>query len=254
MSKLPAETPFTNTADHNVHIGGIVIKPGHSRMVPTTQHPDYHTIVKTAQSAPTPADVKRAADLKKLLDTRTPGAAVKAIGEATDFSDGDLEQLAQLESTGANRKQVLQHLEVLKLNRAKDQDHDGEGILAMLSGENVAAGIEASDILSIADLDALEKAEQSGDKRQDVLLAIQGKRTALSTAAYKELLSQPDAAKAITEATDLSTEDLKALEDLEFGAEEPRDEVVKAIEAKRATVKSGGGLLARAKRALAGKS
>ncbi len=252
MSKLPAETPFTNTAKHNVHIGGIVIKPGHSRMVPTTQHPDYHELVKAAQSAPTPADVARTADLKKLLDTRTPGAAVKAIGEGADLSDADLAQLTELETAGANRKQVLQHLEVLNLNRAKD--HDGEGILAMLSGENVAAGIEASDILTLADLDELDKAEQSGDKRQDVLLAIQSRRTALSTAAYKEILASQDPVKAIADATDLSIEDLKALEDLEIGSDEPREHVVKVIEAKRAHVKSGGGLLSRAKRALGGKS
>lgn len=243
MSKLPAEMPYKNTKSHNVHIGGRVIQPGHSRMVPTIQHPDYHKLVKSipAQAAED-AQLKR---LTELLKLKAPDVLSAIEAKPESFTDADLEKLQEIERGAKQpRKGLLSGIEETLLERARE--HDGEGIIAMLAGENVAAGIEASDVLTPEDLQTLEKAENKGQKRQDVLLAIEAKMFAITQAHYAEILAKPDAAKAILETKELGLEDLRSLESQEYKRENPREDVVAAIETRlKDTKESGGGIFAR---------
>lgn len=243
MNKLPAETPFTNNAKHNVHIGGIVIKPGHSRMVPTRLHPDYFKLAKAipAQAAED-AQLKR---LTELLKLKAPEVLAAIEEKPETFTDADLEKLQELERGAKQpRKGLLSGIEETLLERARE--HDGAGILGMLAGENVAAGIEASDILTPEDLQILEKGENEGQKRQDVLLAIEAKMFAITQAHYAEILAKPDAAKVILDSKDLGLEDLRSLESQEYKRENPREDVVAAIEQRlKDTKESGGGIFAR---------
>ncbi len=240
------ELPYTNSGKTDAHIGGKVIKPGHTRMVDASMHPDYHKLVGAAASAPATAGEKRTTELKELLATKGGAAAVlKLVGDGAGFGDADLAELKALESGAKHpRTTIIKGIEEIQLKRASEAagSGGGEGILGMLGGEDVAAGITAADDLTLEDLDKLEAAESAGKKRQDVLLAIEGKSAAIRTAAARELLASPDVIKQITEGKDFGKADLELLEQLEMGSPDPRDAVVDAIGAKLKDLPAEGGL------------
>lgn len=231
MNKLPAETPFENTGKGIAHVGAISIKPGHTRMVPTTQHPDYHKMLAALDQSPAPDT--RFADLLK----GSVAAVTKAISDTKAFSDDDLQQLKALEASGQNRKSLITAIEEELLERASDLA--GAGLKAILAGPDAAKLIAAEEKISITELDTLAEAEQSGAKRVDVLLAIQARLKAAYKAAAEEILADKDPVAKI-ETTDLSLSDLTLLEELEVESKDPREQVQKAIEAKRAELEAQG--------------
>lgn len=258
MSEILKELPYTNTGKTDAHVGGKVIKPGHTRMVEATQHPDYHKHAAAAaaaagesaggkkETAEPSKRAKRTAELKALLAMAGGMPAItKDIGDGEKYTAADFKELRDLEYQARKpRTSLIQLFEQLLLKRASEEagSGGGEGILGMLEGEDVAAGITAADDLTIEDLDELDTAESDGKKRADVLLAIEGKITQIRTAAAKDILAQPDQVKAIAEA-ELSLADLDLLEQVETESPSPRNEVAQAIDQKRESLKDKGGIL-----------
>ena len=107
-------TPYTNTEDHAVYVGGQLIPAGETRQV------ELHTAVD-APAADAPVDPQAA--LKQLLEGKV-GEIVPAL---PGLSDEDLDAALALENAGAKpRKTLVEALELARLERIDLGKVEGE--------------------------------------------------------------------------------------------------------------------------------
>lgn len=136
------KVPYTNTSKNTVQIGGKSIRPGETREIEATLHPDYHR--PPAAAAPEPGN-----PMLEMLDD----SVANIIEQLPDVSDDELGQLVQAEADGKKRKTLMAAFEEEKLRRAQtataaggdsdDQepaDEDDEG-----AGDQGTAGDEHED-------------------------------------------------------------------------------------------------------------
>lgn len=103
------KTPFTNTGTTPVYAGGVLVRPGETRMV------DPNTVdgLATTAAPEAPASSGQTNSLLTLLDQSIPKVA-EAIRE---LSDADLEAVRIAEQDGKTRKGVLEAIEALRIER-----------------------------------------------------------------------------------------------------------------------------------------
>lgn len=103
------KTPFTNSGDHPVYAGGVLVRPGETRMV------DPSTVdgLSTAAEPEAPAASGQTNSVLKLLDQSIP----KVLEALPELSDADLEAVRAAEQDGKTRKGVLEAIEALRIER-----------------------------------------------------------------------------------------------------------------------------------------
>jgi len=106
--------PYTNHSSRTVTIGSRRLEPGQTRLVEETMIPGF--------VVPEPAPEQPIDDLAELLD-----GSVKQVSEALPGLDQDqLERVRKLESSGKQRKGVLNAIEEQRIERAASSADEGE--------------------------------------------------------------------------------------------------------------------------------
>lgn len=100
--------PFTNNTPHTVYVDGKLLRPGVTRMVDETTHPDYRSAAVQRTTA-APVD-----ELLTLLDKTVP----QIIPLLHGLNSADLTRLEQAESNGNTRKGVMAAITEERLRQA----------------------------------------------------------------------------------------------------------------------------------------
>lgn len=127
MNKIP----FSNTGTTPVYAGGLLVRPGETRMIDPT------TVDGGDASAEAPAPSGSPANpLLTLLDQSIP----KVVEAIRELSDADLEAVRQAEEDGKTRKGVLEAIEALRIERAAAAEEAAKAAAAA-AGQVEGAGV-----------------------------------------------------------------------------------------------------------------
>lgn len=144
------KVPYTNNTANRMTIGGVAVRPGETRYIDETLHPDY----RAAAAPPTaPTD-----PVLELLDN----PIKDIVPQLPTLSDEDFIKVWQGEENGKTRSSLLKAFEGEKLRRAEIAEATGgsyDGFLEQLNATE--------------DLAAALKAEQDGDNREPVVAAFE---------------------------------------------------------------------------------
>lgn len=115
MNKIPV----TNDTDHNMHVGGSVLRPGETQLVEPHLVPPGMGQLSTQANDEPPVD--------HVLDLQKSKSAI-VIAELTALSLDDLHALEALEASAtAPRKGVLEAITAEHLRRASDEGDKKDG-------------------------------------------------------------------------------------------------------------------------------
>lgn len=128
------KTPFTNNGTTAVYAGGVLVRPGETRMV------DPNTVdgLATTAAPEAPAPSGQTHNLLSLLDQSIP----KVVEAIRELSDADLEAVRVAEEGGKTRKGVLEAIEALRIERvaaAEAQARDDAETAAKAQAEGAGA-------------------------------------------------------------------------------------------------------------------
>lgn len=108
------KVPYTNNTANRMTVGGVAVRPGETRYIDETLHPDY----KRADAAPSEPDDP----VLELLDN----SVKDIVPQLPELSDADFYRVWQGEEDGKTRSTLLEAFEEEKLRRAEAQS-EGEG-------------------------------------------------------------------------------------------------------------------------------
>ena len=111
------QIPVTNTTEHNMHVGGHVLRPGE------TMHVDAHLVPPGKGETSAPADT--APPLNHVQELQKAKGDI-VIAELTALSLDDLHALEALEASASKpRKSVLEAITAEHLRRASEEGESG---------------------------------------------------------------------------------------------------------------------------------
>ena len=114
------QVPITNTSSANLHIAGVVIRPGSSRMVDAALVPPDLLPDEAQPEEP-------ASDGTDALDALLLGSVLEITKALPGLSDDDLTRINSREGVGKKRKGVFDAIAHERLRRAANHDQGGEG-------------------------------------------------------------------------------------------------------------------------------